>query len=688
MTNADLAGVTRLDLARLGLEALPASDLAGLTGLKNLWLYDNRLTTLGADTFAGLTNLELLGLVNNPIVSLPADILAGLTRLRGLNWGQMQLTTVPASLAGLTNLEFVYLNHNQLVALPPGIFSNLPALSQLWLHANRLTKLPEGVFAGSGSLEELYLSENRLTQLPPGLFGGLADLKYLSLDRNGIEELPGGIFVGLTNLESLSLWGNPGGPFPLTLQLVRTDSTNTAAQGPATVVVRLANGAPFEMPVRLAATGGTLSTSAVTLAAGAEQSGRITVTRTGTAPVTVRLQTLPAVPEGFWGLRTEAGAPLVLFDSNVGPDVTVSFARSTHTAIEGGLPVTVAVRLSAEPGRGVTIPLVAMPSGGATAADYELSPSSLTFGAATTEATVTVTAVDDADDDDGESVILGFGTLPAGVTAGSRGSTTVIAIRTERDLVEDREALEALYHATNGPGWTHRTNWLSTAPLGEWFGVATDGSRVIGLDLPRNGLRGPIPRELSQLANLERLDLGDNDLSGPIPRELSQLANLEWLDLHDNDLSGPIPRELSQLASLEWLGLTRNRLSGPIPDALGNLGNLQRLYLWNNQLSGPIPDALANLANLRTLALSYNRLSGPIPAHTGRPVQPAGPLSRRQRSDRAVRVVGQHDQPARVGAQRPGAGRAGSVVAAYADQPRCPRPQRELAGRSGPRVVR
>ena len=40
-------------------------------------------------------------------------------------------------------------------------------------------------------------------------------------------------------------------------------------------------------------------------------------------------------------------------------------------------------------------------------------------------ATVTVTAEDDSEDDDGESITIGFGVLPAGVSAGSTESTTV-----------------------------------------------------------------------------------------------------------------------------------------------------------------------------------------------------------------------------------------------------------------------
>ena len=38
----------------------------------------------------------------------------------------------------------------------------------------------------------------------------------------------------------------------------------------------------------------------------------------------------------------------------------------------------------------------------------------------------------------------------------------------------DREALVALYNATEGEDWIFSNNWLSDAPLGEWKGVTTN----------------------------------------------------------------------------------------------------------------------------------------------------------------------------------------------------------------------
>ena len=94
----------------------------------------------------------------------------------------------------------------------------------------------------------------------------------------------------------------------------------------------------------------------------------------------------------------------------------------------------------------------------------------------------------------------------------------------------DRAALEALYDATGGPGWTDSTNWNTSAPIGEWFGVSTDAAgRVTGLNLRGNDLTGSIPPGLGNLANLESLYLHLNALTGPIPGELGSLVNLGTL---------------------------------------------------------------------------------------------------------------------------------------------------------------
>ncbi len=51
-------------------------------------------------------------------------------------------------------------------------------------------------------------------------------------------------------------------------------------------------------------------------------------------------------------------------------------------------------------------------------------------------------------------------------------------------LGADRAALVALYNATDGPNWVNNGNWLTDAPLGDWYGVDTDVSgRVVRIKL-------------------------------------------------------------------------------------------------------------------------------------------------------------------------------------------------------------
>ncbi|MDE2885269.1 MAG: fibronectin type III domain-containing protein [Chloroflexota bacterium] len=102
----------------------------------------------------------------------------------------------------------------------------------------------------------------------------------------------------------------------------------------------------------------------------------------------------------------------------------VGFGNSAYAVAEGGT-VSVTVGLTSAVAGGVTIPLTAAGQGGATAADYSGVPGSVTFTAGETSQSFTFTAAQDDDAESGESVLLGFGTLPSGVQAGAVSSATV-----------------------------------------------------------------------------------------------------------------------------------------------------------------------------------------------------------------------------------------------------------------------
>ena len=147
-------------------------------------------------------------------------------------------------------------------------------------------------------------------------------------------------------------------------------------------------------------------------------------------------------PEDLEHLKTGQGPHTVtvhLKDNNGPRAVTVSFGEGAYTATEGGADATVEVRLSERPGRQVVVPLTRTHNGAGTD-DYSGVPESLAFGSNETAKTFVVEAVDDSDDDDLESVTLGFGDLPSGVSAGSPARTVVNL--DDNDEAEDVESIE------------------------------------------------------------------------------------------------------------------------------------------------------------------------------------------------------------------------------------------------------
>ena len=202
----------------------------------------------------------------------------------------------------------------------------------------------------------------------------------------------------------------------------------------------------------------------------------------------------------------------------------------------------------------------------------------------------------------------------AGLVAAALLAAFAGDVAAQDDAASDRAALEALYDATGGDGWTNRTNWKTASAPGDWHGVTTDpDGRVTRLDLHRNGLAGPLPAALGGLTRLESLDLGRNALTGPIPAALGRLSRLEGLILSRNDFTGPVPPALGGLAKLELISLGSNALTGPVPDALAGLTSVKELYLYDNHLTGEVPAWVGGLAGLDTLVLAFNPLTGELP---------------------------------------------------------------------------
>lgn len=185
-------------------------------------------------------------------------------------------------------------------------------------------------------------------------------------------------------------------------------------------------------------------------------------------------------------------------------------------------------------------------------------------------------------------------------------------------VASDREALMALFVATDGSNWDNNTGWGTEADLDDWYGVWTYNGRVSQVVIRDNGLSGEIPSELEGLSALRRLDLSYHEnLTGGIPPELGNLGELRTLAIINTSLSGEIPSELGSLSSLRALDFRHNNMSGEIPPELGGLSSLEIMYLINIGLEGEIPPDLGALSALRWLHLGDNNLSGGIPSAFG-----------------------------------------------------------------------
>ena len=387
----------------------------------------------------------------------------------------------------------------------------------------------------------------------------------------------------------------------------------------------------------------------------AQQATTVTVERANRAPVTVDSipsrtmlvgDTVTVDMSSYF--RDPDGDPLTYTATSASDVVGVSVSDSILTVMgtavgtdtvrvtaadPGGLPVSQIFAVSvvtsptpttvtimpdtaglSAPGDTVRLRAVVRDQNGRVMAGFTVTWTSSDTSVATVDASGLVTAV-------------GYGTAMVSASAGrARGMAEITVVN------PDRAALEALYHATDGPAWRYNSNWLTDAPLDDWSGVDTDAfGRVTRLDLSggfdlsffqtvKHGLKGPIPPVLGDLEHLAILDLAHNLLTGPVPPELAKLNALTHLHLNSNELTGTIPEEIGDLGSLKSLNLGGalgdgfNRLTGPIPARFGDLDNLTHLNLSGNLLTGQIPTELARLNRLTYLNLSGNLLTGPIPS--------------------------------------------------------------------------
>ena len=589
-----LANLRSLTLQNNDLSGRIPPELGGLANLETLLLLNNDLSGPIPPELGGLANLRSLMLHDNDLSGRIPPELGNLLALRTLRLGQNNLSgPIPPELGKLTNLTWLNLYLNRLTGPIPAELGNLKGLHSLSVGVNLLTgPIPEWLqnfthlvsldlswndLAGPippwlgtlTNLETLHLVRSNLNGPIPPELGRLTNLRHLNLGGNALTGSVPSELANLTNLEELSIMGTLlTGPLPQ--EFVNLPKLRTFG---------CANDHGLCVP--------------------------------GTLPFSEWIEGLESF-EGPWCNQLDATVLESLYQATDGPDWRESegwlegpalgewhgvradtLGRVTAIDLEDN---SLAGQVPSSLGRLSELMALRIGDNNSLSGRLPVSLARLSLSTLRYAGTDLCFPADDS-----------FRQWLNGV-ASHEGTGVPCAPVLEREILAD------VYRATGGPSWADSDMWLTDAPLGEWNGVETDPSgRVVGIDLSRRGLTGPIPAELGMLANLERLRLFGNDLSGRIPPELGDLENLESLNLRLNDLSGPIPPELGTLANLKSLSLSGNDLSGRIPPELGDLEELESLSLFDNDLSGTIPPELGTLANLRSLLLTWNNLSGAIP---------------------------------------------------------------------------
>ena len=278
----------------------------------------------GPEDLAAIADLELCNRIDWPLCRRKATVIPtlrqgdfqGLSQLERLTLAGVGLTELPEGVfLDLHGLETLWLPNNRLTRLPERVFAGLSSLGSLSLADNGLTELPAGTFAGLTNLWWLELSGNPVSELPPTVFSGLSNLSGLLMFSSDLTDLPPGLFVGLSKLRALDLRANPGTPFGLPVQLVRTDDEDLLAPGPAEVAARVEQGAPYQMEVILFTQGVGPSVDTLDIETGSALSTMFTVTHdtANTEGTRITMRSVSAAPGDFRGIELQTGDPIVLF---------------------------------------------------------------------------------------------------------------------------------------------------------------------------------------------------------------------------------------------------------------------------------------------------------------------------------------------------------------------------------------
>jgi len=496
-----------------------------------------------------LPNLEVLAAYGNLLTGRIPPELGMLTKVRVFSLSNNLLEgAIPSELGDLVSVDSMYLSDNRLSGSIPPELGKLANLKLLWLFNNGLSGRIPPEMGNLENLRVLSISNNELEGALPPEIGDLDSLEWLSLHSNSLAGALPDELGKLGKLEVMWLGGNGiTGPLPpelgnlgalkqLNLWQNQVNGTIPPELGRLTSLERLvlsSNQLSGSIPPTL----GNLSKLAHLGLYGNNLSGTI-------PPELGNLSSLV----DFWLSENRLSGSL---PAELGKLSTVEEFGVQNNRLSGRIPpefgrMSSLVKLALHnnnlsgtlpPELGELGNLSELRVHGNPALEGLLPRSFMNLGLTYLDigGTDVCPQLDDVFQEWLRHVPRAYGLIcPA-------------------TLVE-RFALSELYAGTGGDSWSDNSGWDSDAPVDDWYGVTVGDSLVLRLDLPDNGLDGPLPPVIANLRALETFDLSDNLLQAGFPGAIVTMDALDTIRLSGNeDMEGPFPYRMIDMTELEAL---------------------------------------------------------------------------------------------------------------------------------------